>query len=57
MRVFPMSEFAPEAQYWLAVAAYRKSGNGNDLREGWARLRSRYPESIWRVKQSFTENP
>ena len=34
VRVFPMSEFAPEAQYWLAVTAYRKSGDGSDLREG-----------------------
>jgi hypothetical protein len=23
---------------------------------GWKQLRARYPDSIWRVKQSFTED-
>ena len=26
-----------------------------DLSGGWRRLQARYPESLWRVKQAFTE--
>jgi len=52
---FPTSAVAPEAQYYLAVARYKASHEGADLINGWKRLRARYPESIWRVKQSFSE--
>lgn len=51
----PLSDVAPEALYWAAVASYKGSGNPEDLMRGWERLRHRYPESIWRVKQLFTE--
>lgn len=57
LRRFPTSEVAPEAQYFLAVATYKQSHAGSDLLDGWRRLQSRYPESVWRVKQSFTEKP
>ncbi len=46
---------AAEALYWAAVAGYKGSGNSEDLMDGWAKLRERYPESEWRTKQSFVE--
>lgn len=56
-RRFPTSRVAPEATYFRAVARYKESHHGPDLIGGWQQLQSRYPESIWRVKQSFIENP
>jgi hypothetical protein len=53
--LYPFSEAAPEALYWAAVARYKGSHDGQDLQRGWATLRSRYPESVWRIKQSFME--
>lgn len=55
LRVYPTSEVAPEALYWEAVARYKESGNGSDLVGTWSELRSRYPSSIWRMKQIFSE--
>src|SRR5262249_41168051 len=52
---YPTSDAAPEALYWDAVSRYKGSGGGKQLIAGWGKLRSRYPESIWRIKQSFTE--
>jgi hypothetical protein len=52
---FPTSAVAPEAQYYLAVSGYKASHNGADLMNGWSQLRARYPDSIWRIKQSFSE--
>jgi hypothetical protein len=52
---FPTSAVAPEAQYFFAVAAYKHSHNASDLLDNWRRLQTRYPDSIWRVKQSFLE--
>lgn len=46
---------AAEALYWAAVARYKGSGNADDLAAGWAELRQRYPDSPWRLKQSFME--
>jgi len=51
----PLGDAAPEALYWAAVSRYKGSGNADDLMGGWAKLRSRYPESPWRVKQIFVE--
>jgi hypothetical protein len=51
----PTSDAAPEAFYWAAVARYKGSHEGSDLLGGWEKLRVRYPESVWRTKQSFTE--
>jgi hypothetical protein len=45
----------PEAAYYLAVARYRRSHQPEDLLGNWERLRHRYPESVWRVKQSMVE--
>jgi TolA-binding protein len=53
---FPTSAVAPEAQYFLAVSKYKASHEGSDLLGGWKQLQDRYPDSIWRVKQSFTED-
>ena len=55
LRRFPTCELAPEAQYYLAVSKYRQSHKPEDLLGGWHKLQSRYPDSLWRVKQSFTE--
>ncbi len=55
LRRFPTSEFAAEAQYFLAVAKYKATGNLTELHDGYGRLQSRYPNSLWRVKQSYTE--
>jgi hypothetical protein len=52
---FPTSAVAPEAQYFFAVAAYKRSHNASDLLDNWRRLQTWYPASIWRVKQSFLE--
>lgn len=54
---FPTSMIAPEAAYFAAVAAYRGSGEPPDLIENWQQLQSRYPDSTWRVRQSFIEQP
>lgn len=51
----PTSHVAPEAAYWAAVARYNESGQRDGLMKGWRMLRLRYPENIWRWKQSFYE--
>jgi hypothetical protein len=51
----PGTDAAAEALYWAAVSRYKGSHQGSDLIGGWEKLRSQYPESIWRTKQSFTE--
>jgi tetratricopeptide (TPR) repeat protein len=53
---FPTSAVAAEAQYYRTVARYKASHERNDLSAGWDQLQSRYPESIWRTKQSFRES-
>ena len=57
IRRFPTSLAAPEARYFAAVARYKASGEGSELIKGWRQLRAFHPESIWRIKQSFTEDP
>lgn len=53
---FPTSRVAAEAAYFGAVADYRNSKDSVDLVKGWERLRRRYPESDWRLKQSMAEH-
>ncbi|MBV8117395.1 MAG: hypothetical protein JOZ01_05430 [Candidatus Eremiobacteraeota bacterium] len=48
---------APEAQYYLGVTRYRRDPDSDELLTQWANLRSRYPLSEYRVKQSFKEFP
>ncbi|MEZ5374139.1 MAG: hypothetical protein R2704_15705 [Microthrixaceae bacterium] len=55
LRRFPTSFVAPEAAYFAAVAAYRGSGDPPDLIDNWQQLQRRYPDSTWRVRQSFIE--
>jgi hypothetical protein len=55
LRRFPASEVAPEARYFLSVARYKRSHQADDLLGGWKQLQSRYPGSVWRIKQSFIE--
>lgn len=55
VQVYPTSQVAPEALYWTAVAKYKGTHDRDQLIGTWSQLRSRYPSSIWRVKQSFSE--
>jgi hypothetical protein len=57
LRRFPTSHAAPEAEYYQAVARYKTSHQPADLRgpQGWRRLRARYPASVWRLKQLWSE--
>jgi TolA-binding protein len=58
LRRFPSSYSAAEAAYWRAVFRYRRTHMPNDLLGGWRRtLHSRYPDSVWRTAQSWTEPP
>ncbi|HEY7494011.1 MAG TPA: hypothetical protein VIH59_23280 [Candidatus Tectomicrobia bacterium] len=52
---FPTSAVAPEAQYFLAVSRYKHSHKASDLLDNWHQLQTRYPDSLWRRKQSFVE--
>jgi hypothetical protein len=54
---FSTTYAAPEALYYLGVTRYRADPNGDGLLTQWANLRSRYPGSEYRVKQSFKELP
>ncbi len=54
---FSTSYAAPEALYYLGVTRYRRDPNGDELLKQWDNLRSRYPVSEYRVKQSFKELP
>lgn len=57
LRRFSTSYAAPEAQYYLGVTRYRRDPDSDELLNGWAALRSRYPTSEYRVKQSFKDLP
>jgi tetratricopeptide (TPR) repeat protein len=57
LRRFSTSYAAPEAQYYLGVARYRRDPESDELLTQWANLRSRYPSSEYRVKQSFKDLP
>jgi TolA-binding protein len=54
---FSTSYAAPEALYYLGVTRYRRDPDSDELPTQWANLRSRYPASEYRVKQSFKELP
>ncbi len=43
----------PEALYWSAVAAYRVSGDRNDLIEGWNGLLETFPRSEWAERAGY----
>ena len=57
LRAFPNSYAAAEANYYLGVVRYRANPEGNDLLHQWSILRSKYPASEYRLKQSFKELP
>ena len=54
---FSTTYAAPEAQYYLGVTRYRRDPESDELLDQWAQLRSRYPTSEYRVKQSFKDLP
>lgn len=57
LKRFPTAVAAAEAQYYLGVTRYRRDPESNELLHQWAVLRARYPESEFRIKQSFKELP
>jgi tetratricopeptide (TPR) repeat protein len=57
LREYSTSYAAPEAQYYLGVTRYRRDPESDELLTQWAQLRSRYPNSEYRVKQSFKDLP
>jgi hypothetical protein len=57
LKRFSTTYAAPEAQYYLGVTRYRRDPDSDELLTQWANLRSRYPESEYRVKQSFKDFP
>jgi hypothetical protein len=54
---FSTAYAAPEAQYYLGVTRYRRDPDSDELLIQWERLRSPYPQSEYRVKQSFKDFP
>jgi hypothetical protein len=57
LKRFSTTYAAPEAQYYLGVTRYRRDPQSDELPTQWANLRSRYPLSEYRVKQSFKDFP
>jgi TolA-binding protein len=57
LKRFSTTYAAPEAQYYLGVTRYRRDPDSDELLTQWANLRSRYPSSEYRVKQSFKDFP
>ena len=57
LKRFSTTYAAPEAQYYLGVTRYRRDPDSDQLLAQWANLRSRYPSSEYRVKQSFKDFP
>ncbi len=57
LKRFSTAYAAPEAQYYLGVTRYRRDPDSDELLTQWAKLRSRYPISEYRVKQSFKDFP
>ena len=55
LRRYPTSFAAPEIAYFTALSRYRLTHEPNDLLGNWAALQRRYPNSQWRLKQSFIE--
>lgn len=54
MERHPKFEMGAEAQYWYAIAKYRRLGNKVDvLKEGWKVLRLKFPDSPWSRKASY----
>jgi Tetratricopeptide repeat len=57
LKRFSTTYAAPEAQYYLGVTRYRRDPDSDELLTQWAQLRSRYPGSEYRMKQSFKDLP
>lgn len=57
LKRFSTTYAAPEAQYYLGVTRYRRDPDSDELLTQWANLRSRYPQSEYRAKQSFKDFP
>jgi hypothetical protein len=46
-------EREPEALYWSSVAAYKATGESQNLVNGWNRLLDAFPQSDWAKKAEF----
>lgn len=53
---YPMSDAAPEAQYWLGVSEYKAAHNVDALLNAWRKIKKDYPSSIWAKKVSFVKD-
>ncbi len=51
----PTAASAPEALYFLGVSRYKASHDSKQLVAAWHALKSRFPESTWRLRQSYGE--
>jgi hypothetical protein len=49
---YPGTTAAPEALYWVAASAWRRTSNPETLRGGARDLQQQYPESEWTKKAS-----
>lgn len=54
---FSTAYAAPEAQYYLGVTRYRADPESSEVGVQWHHLTSRYPNSEYRLKQSYKELP
>jgi hypothetical protein len=57
LRRFPTSGVAPEANYYLGIARFKASRDREDLHATWRSLQHRYPDTVWREKQVYIEDP
>lgn len=48
----PDADAAPEAQYWLGVSRYKKSGDAAELAQTAKRMDEKYPDTVWAKKAS-----
>lgn len=48
----PVTEAAPEAQYWTGVSRYKETGDNTALVETGRRFTERYADTVWAKKSS-----
>lgn len=51
----PPSAWAAEALYWWGVATYLATRSRQELDQVWARLRERFPDSLWTARTLVDE--
>ncbi|MFQ5956240.1 MAG: tetratricopeptide repeat protein [Candidatus Brocadiales bacterium] len=53
---YPDCACAPEAQYWLGVSEFKRTGSADTMRAAWQELIEKYPDSVWATKASFIKD-